>query len=574
MADWSFQSDCVGRVLSAVSEHGSVLFVSPTGSGKTRMMSDIVLHYLVQGKRVVIYTHRKMLNRQMSDAFREMGFDVGVIASGKLRSYGSNLQIAMIHTVSLSEAAWSRFLDHADLAIIDEAHCERGGRAEKIIGRHREQGCKVIGVTATPEAQGDMYEHMVLGPSPKELRERGVLVPIDIYAPSEIDLKGVAKNSDGEYSEKSFDSRFHAVKQTVFGDIIEHWRKLNPMHLPTICFAPSVRSSKWLCEQFVANGITAEHVDANTKAIDRERIEDEWKAGKIKLVTNYGIYAEGFDYPALHCCILAQPTNVLAKYIQILGRIRRSYEGKSYAVVLDHVGNWHRFPGAADYHEWELEMPDPKDKQKRKKRTSTESGSDEVKCITCDLVYQATETANCPRCSTHKDSVKCQSCGKVFVMSKDQPGCPCGAIVMQKPRRIITAEGNLVLVDEASMKREKLPKSSTPADDKAMYMALAIARRNTEKRLRAVTVYSIAKSILGRDVRSERMPFDKDRIGLFWDVYFGEQGGWNGKTSNSETNGITGGECQEGDLSAVRGDSDEDSQRGSLLSGEYQPLLF
>lgn len=556
MADWSFQETLIADVLEAMIRCDSVMMVSPTGSGKSRVMSEIIFNYLQRGKLVALYSHRKVIHKQLSDTMRACGFEVGVIASGKKMNLQANLQVAMIQTVHRSEYAWRSYLDKADLAIIDEAHCEKGKRARDVINRHLSQGCKVLGVTATPEDQADMYQCLVLGPSPKELRERGVLVPIHVYAPSEVDMAGIKVTQD--YVGSEVEKRMKKLSHVVIGDIVKHWRKHNPYALPTVCFAPSVGGSKWLRDEFEKNGIPSAHIDASTTEDEREELFDRWRAREIKIITNFGILQEGFDFPGLHCCILAQPTRSMTKLLQIYGRVRRSAAHKEYAIILDHVGNWHRHPGAMDFHDWSLEENSKNRRERLKKKEDGDKTPREIVCVGCDLTYANEEgVMYCPGCGVHKHTTICKACGKQWVPSKDQTKCECGAGFVKFPRRVIDRKGVLRLVSSEQNDKEF-------DDDICMRKAIWIA---AGRGANVITAFVIAKGMLGRKVDSKAFPWPKNRKDLAKPVVDYYKGVFEDAKRRKKTVGEREGHGAEGDLPEVRAATDEDAERSGMLAG-------
>jgi len=50
-------------------------------------------------------------------------------------------------------------------------------------------------------------------------------------------------------------------------------------------------------------------------------------------------FAEGWDFPACRTLILARPTKSRIRYLQMVGRVLRTFPGKDRALVLDHSGS-------------------------------------------------------------------------------------------------------------------------------------------------------------------------------------------------------------------------------------------
>jgi superfamily II DNA or RNA helicase len=121
-----------------------VLFVLPTGGGKTIVFSFLAAQAARRGKRIVILVHRQELVEQTSKALATMGVEHGIIAAG-YASADAPVQVASVMTLV-------RRLDrdrHFDRVVIDEAHHAIAGSWGRILDEFR--GAFVLGVTATPE---------------------------------------------------------------------------------------------------------------------------------------------------------------------------------------------------------------------------------------------------------------------------------------------------------------------------------------------------------------------------------------------------------------------------------------
>lgn len=61
-------------------------------------------------------------------------------------------------------------------------------------------------------------------------------------------------------------------------------------------------------------------VTGKTPAKDREQIVADFRAGRINVLFNVGVFTTGFDVPELNSIILARPTMSLSLYYQMVGR--------------------------------------------------------------------------------------------------------------------------------------------------------------------------------------------------------------------------------------------------------------
>ena len=151
---------------------------------------------------------------------------------------------------------------------------------------------------------------------------------------------------------------------------------------------------------------------------DRERILEEFRDGKIKVLSNVDLFGEGFDLPAIETVILLRPTKSLSLYLQQVGRGQRTYPGKDYAIILDHAGNWFRHGMLDAERKWTLEG------RKKGQRISTEP---------------IIPVKNCP------------SCHAVLPASKIE--CYCGHVWVADGRTVKEVDGELVEITKDELKK-------------------------------------------------------------------------------------------------------------------------
>ena len=87
-------------------------------------------------------------------------------------------------------------------------------------------------------------------------------------------------------------------------------------------------------------------------ALERKKLVEDFRRGKIKVLVNVDIFSEGFDCPDVEFVQLARPTLSLAKYLQQVGRgLRRSGEKES-CILIDNVGLYRIFGLPVRNHDW------------------------------------------------------------------------------------------------------------------------------------------------------------------------------------------------------------------------------
>lgn len=102
--------------------------------------------------------------------------------------------------------------------------------------------------------------------------------------------------------------------------IVKETAKLQEDDHQTILFACSVEHAHLITELLMIRGIDARCIDGGTPAHDRAAYIDDFKAGKIKVLVNYGVLTTGFDAPNTDAVIITRPTGSLVLYSQMIGR--------------------------------------------------------------------------------------------------------------------------------------------------------------------------------------------------------------------------------------------------------------
>jgi DNA repair protein RadD len=378
-----YQTQAICGLRRAMAEFRRVLLVLPTGAGKTFIAATVGAGAYAKGKRLVFLVHRVELVEQASRAFTEAGIPHGKITAG-CELTDEPVQIASVQTLV-------RRLDKIpapDLVFLDEAHHAVAGTWRTILDLW--PAARVIGLTATPErldgrGLGDVFEHMIIGPSTADLIEQGYLCRYRAFAPAGPDLSKV-RAAMGEFHQGDLSAAM--CKPTVIGDILDTYQR-HGGGKQAIMFATSPSHSRALVESFNAAGISAEHVDGETASVTRKQAVAAFSRGEIRVLSNCDLFGEGFDVPAAEVVILARPTQSLGLHLQQIGRVLRPAAGKANAVIFDHAGNLARHGLPDDIREWSL------DAVKRKSRSGS-AGPAVRTCPACFCCHRP--AAECPEC--------------------------------------------------------------------------------------------------------------------------------------------------------------------------------
>lgn len=391
-----------------------VLFVSPTGSGKTNVFVYVTKGAMSRGLRVLILIHRQEILDQISRTLTAWEVPHGLLTAGRRIPQGYMVLLASVQTlVKQLEGSPS-----PDLIIIDEAHHACAQSWVKVFAAYPTS--RVLGVTATPErldgrGLGDFFDDMVLGPSVSWLIQNGFLARPKYFAPEHLLDTSLLKLKGGDFDKKQ--AAEVVDKPTITGNAVDHYRR-TCMGQPAVAFCVSIEHANHVAAEFNAAGIKAAVIDGTMASDLRRSILDDLRERRILVLVSCELVSEGFDLPAVIAAILLRPTASLALHLQQIGRALRPCDGKVNAIILDHVGNCVRHGLAEETRDWSL------DGHSAKKRTK----------------LATLETRQCPSCYAIYCGVRCPQCGSVRE---------------SQTREIMQKEGRLVELRERELEENR-----------------------------------------------------------------------------------------------------------------------
>lgn len=350
-----YQENFIGDIRDAVTSGSkAVCCVMPTGGGKTICFAKIIQTATQRGKHSLIIVHRRELIDQTSATLTRHGIEHGIIASGVPTSPSRLCQIAMVQTLARREQP------QAEIIILDETHICVSYTYKTLLAKFPD--AILLGFSATPSRMdrrglGEIFTHLVTGPSVSELQAAGFLAKTKYYAPPQVvDLSGVKKQM-GEFQISGLESATN--KSSVTGDAVDHYRRLIP-NMQAIAFCVSVAHAQAVADAFNAAGVASDCIHGGLAKPVRDSIVARLRSGEIRVLTSCEILVAGFDVPAVSACILLRATASLVFHLQSLGRALRPAPDKDFAIILDHVGNLTRLGLAEDERAWTLAGGDEK----------------------------------------------------------------------------------------------------------------------------------------------------------------------------------------------------------------------
>lgn len=331
--------------VDAMVKNGCGILKSPCGSGKTQM--GIALAARLSRKTLWITHTQDLLNQSMERAsqyFDRSG--MGVIAAGKVQ-IGSHFTFATVQTLCKLDLDQYRYT--WDVIIVDECHRLSGSPAQVTmfyrVMNHLAARYK-YGLSATVHRSDGMIKSTlaVLGEVAYEVPDEAVedktmkvrIVQID----TGIRAGRCCLDTDGtlEYSKllpyltENEERNQQIVKDMVrnascwnlvLSDRLEHLRTLMGM-LPD-----EYRS--------LAVMIDGKMTSKRARAERIEAIEDMRSGKKHFLFASFSLAKEGLDIPRLDRLYLTTPKKDYAVVTQSVGRIARTFPGKTEAICYDYV---------------------------------------------------------------------------------------------------------------------------------------------------------------------------------------------------------------------------------------------
>lgn len=342
-----YQQDLINDIRSALtSGYHSVCAVLGCGGGKSVIQGSIAAMATAKNNRVLFLVHRKELCQQITGTFSACGVDF------------KYCDVMMVQTAS---RRISRLTEPA-LIIVDEAHHILSNSYTRILERF--PAAVVLGFTATPQRMnegglGAVFQQLIESVSTEWLIQNHYLAPYKYYG---VQLADASKlhTKQGDYDRQEVEELMN--RSAIFGSAVENWQKY-AKNKKTIVYCSSIITSKNTVQAFRNAGIAAAHLDGATPKQERDRVVNNFRAGKILVLSNVDLFGEGFDVPDCEAVVLLRPTKSLTLHIQQSMRSMRADPNNpdKVAIILDHVGNYTRHGLPDDKREWTLAA-----KEKRK----------------------------------------------------------------------------------------------------------------------------------------------------------------------------------------------------------------
>jgi DNA repair protein RadD len=289
----AYQVEAVAAIRAAFTQCRRVLFVLPTGGGKTVIFAYITEHAAAKGNSVIAVAHRQEIADQISAALTAMGVAHGRIQPGHTMT-DDPVQVGMVRTIA-------RRLDTIAapaLLVIDECHHAVAGTWTRLTAAW--PNAKVLGTSsARPRC-----------PRTDRRRLPGT-VPVSRTQRRRRSLAG----SQHRRRLQCRDLEDALDQDGITGNVVEHFQQ----HLAgrtAIAFCVTVAHAEHVALRFRDAGISAASIDGTMSSDQRHDLVNQLRTGELRVLASCEIISEGFDAPAVGGAILLRPTQSFALFRQ------------------------------------------------------------------------------------------------------------------------------------------------------------------------------------------------------------------------------------------------------------------
>lgn len=329
-----YQQEAVDAVFDYwQSEPGNPLVDLATGCGKSLVMAELIQR-MVQGwpdMRVLVATHvAELIEQNYLELLGSWPFAPAGIYSAGLGRRDRHAQIlfAGIQTV------WNKVasLGHVDVLMVDECHLIPA-KSETMYGkfisglREVNPDLKIVGLTATPfrldsgrldEGDDRLFDKVVYEYGIGDGIRDGYLAPLSSKGTDTgFDLSGVGRIG-GDYKQSALQEAVDkaAVTAAAVQEIVAKGRDRRSW----LCFCSGVEHALHVRDEIRSHGISCETVTGDTPKDERRRIIEDFKAYRLRAITNNSVLTTGFNHKGVDLIAALRPTLSASLYLQMMGR--------------------------------------------------------------------------------------------------------------------------------------------------------------------------------------------------------------------------------------------------------------
>ena len=335
------------------------IIVAPTAFGKSIVIAHIARGI---GEKVLVLQPSKELLEQNYNKFIFFGGDASIYSASMGQKELGDVTYATIGSI-ISIGHKFREMGVSKV-IIDE--CDRYPREKSGMLRRFIDSMKathVLGLTATPlklqsnmgdagpysklvmltnrSNKGTFFKHIIYVSQIEEMVKSKFWTPL-IYQSYDFDTGALVYNSSGaEYTQESIARAYE--NQNIEDKIVKKIHELYDRKSVLVA-VPTIEQATKLAGRIPSAAV----VHGETPKSERDRIIEEFRSQKIRVIVQVNVLTVGFDYPELDCLISGRPTASISWWYQFVGRGTRIHQNKENCIVVDFVGSVDRFGRVED----------------------------------------------------------------------------------------------------------------------------------------------------------------------------------------------------------------------------------
>ena len=395
-----YQQTVVGNVRTLLrsgplSGENRGLLSLPTGSGKTRVAVQAIIEAIRDdGFRgtVLWVADRDELCEQAVEVWQQAWASIGPEAEPLRVSRwwagqrspqapgGHHVVVATIQTLRarIASGAAAEVLEDVAILVVDEAHGSIAPSYTQLMSglgltfRRTDDEIALLGLTATPYRGIDPVNTARLvnrygtnrldfgafdSDDPEEvisqLQEMTVLANVDhdviTGATVQLSAQHLAQAQQSPWLPEAVEQRLADDPNRTTAILDAYMTQVRSLGsvVPTLIFATSVAHAETIAALLSLDGIAARAVSGKTETSVRRSIVEQFRAGEIDVLVNYGVFREGFDAPKTRAIIVARPVYSPNLYFQMIGRgLRGELNGGSERCLIldvkDNIQNYNR----------------------------------------------------------------------------------------------------------------------------------------------------------------------------------------------------------------------------------------
>lgn len=380
------------EILGGPSGANRGILTLPTGAGKTRTAVEGILEWKrvsADAPAVLWIAQSDELCEQAVQAFREVWIDMGhrdpaireTLTLNRLWGGREEMPDGNGVTVASIQKLHALYRQHRDnlaeleplksaaaAIVVDEAHRMLAPSYAEVlrlfgveVARGEASPIPLLGLTATPfravedetkQLARRFHGRLLRPPSLQidpiaQLRERDVLSrPVHQI----LDYDGREFSVDESEKFRAYYEQFGDFHPDLLREISEE-RERNqklvekicslPEDWPVLFFGCSVEHAQAVAVLLRRKGRSAATVTSDTRTSTRRFLIEEFRAGRVSVLCNYGVLTTGFDAPKVRAIVVARPTTSPVLYEQMIGRGLRGskFGGTSECLVIDVLDN-------------------------------------------------------------------------------------------------------------------------------------------------------------------------------------------------------------------------------------------